>query len=160
MSKGSKPRPCNKKKFDEGFERLFGSTQPATPEEITYEENIYHNGNHCPACESFAASPIGKAFKRDYIRELLSNSEFLWQAIGQDAVNTPAWIPLGMLEGEELEAAAAERRNFWDAEADKIATMIFHKDDAALGKYIRHLAESYTKPEVDMWFVENWEALK
>jgi len=105
------------------------------------------HGNHCPACESFAASPIGKAFKRDYIRELLSNSEFLWAAIGQDAVKTPAWIPLGMLEGEELEAAAAERRKFWDAEADKIATMIFHKDDAELGKYIRSLAEGYTKPE-------------
>jgi len=146
MSKGSKQRPFNMKKFNAEYERLFGSKQPATPEEIT--------------CESFAASPIGKAFKRDYIRELLSDSEFLWDAIGQDAVDTPAWIPLGMLEGEELEAAAAERRNFWDAEADKIATMIFHKDDAALGKYIRNLAESYTKPEVDVWFVENWEDLK
>jgi len=115
------------------------------------------HGNHCPACESFAASPIGKAFKRDYIRELLSNSEFLWAAIGQDAVKTPAWIPLGMLEGEELEAAAAERRKFWDAEADKIATMIFHKDDAELGKYIRSLAEGYTKLEADCWLEENLE---
>ena len=49
MSKGSKPRPFNMKKFNAEYERLFGSKQPATPEEITYEENIYHNGNHCLA---------------------------------------------------------------------------------------------------------------
>jgi len=139
MSKGSKPRPCNKKKFDEGFDRIFGSKKPATD------------------FESPTESPLAKGLKRDYMRELLSDNEFLWEAIGRDAVETPAWVPLSRLQGEELEAAAAERRKFWDAEADKIATMIFHKDDAELGKYIRSLAESYTRLEVDCWLEENLE---
>ena len=139
MGKGSKPRPYNAKKFDTEFDRIFGNQQPATD------------------FESLTESPLAKGLKRDYMRELLSDNEFLWEAIGKDAVETPVWVPLSEFQGEELEAAAAERRKFWDAEADKIATMIFHKDDAALGKYIRHLAESYTKLEVDCWLQENLE---
>ena len=75
-------------------------------------------------------------------------------------MNIPAWVPLFDVQGDDLVSAAADRRKFWDAEADKIATMIINQEDAALGKYIRHMAESYTKPEVELWLIEKWELVK
>ena len=156
MSKGSKPRPCNAKKFDTEFDRIFGNQQPETD----FESFVTDFESFVTDFESFTASPIGQGLKKDYMRELLSDSEFLWEAIGKDAVNIPAWVPLFELQGDDLVSAAADRRKVWDAEADKIATMIFEEDDTALGKYIRRMAESYIKPEVDLWLIENWEVLK
>ena len=156
MSKGSKPRPCNTQKFETEFDRIFGNQQPETD----FESFVTGFESFVTDFESFTASPIGQGLKKDYMRELLSDGEFLWEAIGKDAVNIPAWVPLFDVQGDDLVAAEDEMRQFWDAEADKIATMIFEEDDTALGKYIRRMAESYIKPKVDLWLIENWEVLK
>lgn len=55
MSKGDTPRPTNKEKFDESFERIFGRKELKTwhPDGKEESQDDVHSGDpDCRACQS------------------------------------------------------------------------------------------------------------